>query len=185
MIDVNLNTQKPNDLNKAIASSCRILAIREHSEKQLRLKLEKKAFEKTVILACIHFLKEENWLSEERYCNAFIRSRVEKGQGLQRIRYELKQQDISRDIVQRQLDEEDIDWQLLCERVLRKKKLLNGSLHQKFETDAGVESQQSRELIAKDRKRIESFLMYRGFSVDEIKKAFGRLGTSELRSSNK
>jgi regulatory protein len=185
VIQAKLNIQQSNDLNKAIASSCRMLALREHCEKQLRLKLQKKAFEKTVISACIHFLQEENWLSEERFCNAFIRSRAEKGHGLQRIQYELAQQDINTDIIQRQLDAEDIDWQFVCDRVLHKKISTNGFGIQKNAIGQESRKQQRHQFLAKDRKRIESFLAYRGFSFDEIKKAFGQLGTSELRSSNK
>jgi len=184
-MEANLNTDKSLDLNKAIASSCRILAIREHSEKQLRLKLEKRAFEKTSISACIRFLKEENWLSEERFCNAFIRSRVEKGQGLQRIQYELEQQDISRTIIQEQLNLEAIDWQLVCERVLQKKILTNNSAVQEFTQNEHGQVKMSYESKSKEKIRIEKFLSYRGFSFDEIKKAFGQLARAELRSSNK
>ena len=185
MTQAKLNTQQCNDLNKAISSSCRILTIREHSEKQLRLKLEKRAFEKTTISACIRFLKEENWLSEERFCNAFIRSRVEKGQGLQRILYELEQQDISRDIIQKQLDVEAIDWQSVCERVLRKKILTNSSAAQEFSHNEHGQIKMSYGSKSKEKIKIEKFLSYRGFSFDEIKRAFGQIARKELRSSNK
>jgi SOS response regulatory protein OraA/RecX len=38
---------------------------------------------------------------------------------------------------------------------------------------------------SKEKIKIEKFLSYRGFSFDEIKRAFGQIARKELRSSNK
>ncbi len=82
------------EFKKAISSGCRMLAIREHSEKQIRLKLLKKGLGLQAVNHCLDYLNNENWLSETRFCNAFIRSKAAKGQGLIRIELELLQQNI-------------------------------------------------------------------------------------------
>ena len=108
-------------VKKAISSGCRMLAIREHSERQIRIKLIKKGFEREAINHCVDYLHNENWLSETRFCNGFIRARTGKGQGLNRIESELQGQNIDQTIIDRQLELEDIDWQQVCESALLKK----------------------------------------------------------------
>ena len=154
------------ELQKAIASGCRMLAIREHSEKQIRTKLLKKGFSKLVANLCVDYLLEHDWLSESRFCNVFIRSRANKGQGLQRIVAELAQQQIAQSIIKQELAIEEIDWQSICETTLLKKisvfptynkKIINGTSHY------------LQSVNIKEFKKLENFLRYRGFSNEEIK----------------
>jgi len=163
-------------LNGAIASSCRMLAIREHSEKQLRLKLQKKAYAQDVISACVEYLVKEDWLSDERFCNGFIRSRVEKGQGLRRIAYELKHQNIGSDVIHEQLEREKIDWQALCEKVLEKK--IRQATTELF-VDATETATTRDRMKPAQRKKLEGFLQYRGFSGDQIARAFSQIVTGK------
>ena len=109
------------ELQKTIASGCRMLAIREHSENQIRTKLLKKGFSKSAVNRCIDYLLEHDWLSESRFCNVFIRSKANKGQGLQRIVAELKLQQISQSTIKQELATEKIDWQSICDRTFLKK----------------------------------------------------------------
>jgi len=157
-------------LNKAIASSCRFLAMREHSEKQIRQKLLKKAYDQAIISSCVAYLRNENWLSDERFCNAFIRSRIDKEQGLQRILYELHQQNIQDSIIQEQIEQENINWQEVCDKVLLKK--ISNRPANDF---ADEKVSKGKKYNPKDRKKITNFLIFRGFSTEEINTAFKRL----------
>lgn len=154
-------------VQKAISTSCRILAIREHSIKELRLKLLKKGFSSDVIKKSVEWVLQENWLSEERYCGSFIRGKAAKGQGRTRIETALQQQNINKLLIDKCFIEETIDWQHSCNIVGNKKleSLLpfNSSL-QSQELIAELNWQQSSSI----KMKLERFLRYRGFTNNEI-----------------
>lgn len=161
-------------VKKAISSGCRMLAIREHSEQQIRIKLIKKGFERETINQCVDYLYNQNWLSETRFCNGFIRSRAEKGQGLIRIESELQAQNIQRTTIDQQLELEDIDWQQACERALLKKvrPLLDCFDETVLDINNGYDGlvrTKSIVMTGKNKIKLENFLRYRGFSLEEIK----------------
>lgn len=55
-----------------------LLAIREHNEKELKLKLKNKGYGEEEINGALNKLKDEGSLSEERYILSFISSRMKK-----------------------------------------------------------------------------------------------------------
>lgn len=172
LLDGENNTSATKALNRAIATGCRMLSIREHSERQLYLKLQKKKFDKNIINDCIDYLKTEGWLSNTRFCNSFIRSKADKGQGLTRIVSELEHHKIGSRTIEQQLLEEDIDWQENCYQVLKKKLLL--AKHESI--DIETKNRLSETFAnAKERIKVENFLRYRGFSTTEISRAMKRI----------
>jgi regulatory protein len=72
-------------------AALRILKYRFNSEGELRRKLRGKKFEKADIETTILRLHREKWLDDERYANAFVRTRANKRVGSLRIRRELQQ----------------------------------------------------------------------------------------------
>lgn len=75
-----------------IKESClRLLARREHSQKELLNKLLLKGFDKDEILAVIDELAAQGWQSDSRYAESYARSRVQKGYGPLVVAYELRQ----------------------------------------------------------------------------------------------
>ena len=52
----------------------RYLSLREHNEKELRLKLKQKNYDENTIESTLTFLKEDGSLSEMRYALSFVRS---------------------------------------------------------------------------------------------------------------
>ena len=94
-------------------------------------------------------------LSDDRFAAAFVSSRIRKGQGPIRIRGELKQRGVADDLIDKHLEQVDVDWvQLAC--TVRHKKY--GSVHS---TEYREQARQSR------------FLQYRGFSGEQIRAAMG------------
>jgi len=171
-----------NSSQKAINSACRMLGIREHSEKQIRTKLIKKGFEKEDIAKSVEFLCQNSWLSNERFCGAFIRSRVAKGQGKVRIEFELLQNEIAQTLIDESFEQEKVNWQFECERVLVKKILTFHSTNKIC--DDGLSDERflddeikiaNKKLDYKNKLKIERFMKYRGFEHDEVKKAFSKL----------
>lgn len=162
-----------------------MLSIREHSEKQIRFKLRQKGYSSKAVNQSVEFLLNENWLCEERFCNAFLRSKAEKGQGFLRIERELLQENISPSLIQSQYEAEAINWQLNCESTLLKKlRLLSSefsSIENQIVANENEVSRERRKVIEaslsdqKTKLKIESFLRFRGYSNQEIRNSFNKL----------
>ncbi len=134
-------------------SALNFLAIREHSQLELRQKLLRKDFPLELINQVLVQLHAENLQSDARFTESFIRSRANKGQGCLRIRYELQQLGIAAAVVNEYLDENDELWQQLAQQVRKKK----------FGTALPRDPKQKAKQIR--------FLQYRGFSATQIQRA--------------
>jgi regulatory protein len=77
------------DLDRCYAAALRILNYRFNSAMELRRKLASKQFDKQTIDATLVRLRDEKWLDDERFAEAFVRSRIQKRVGRLRIRREL------------------------------------------------------------------------------------------------
>ncbi len=116
--------------NKAYALALRMLARREHSEAELRLKLGQKLGQKPgqkrvgrtsrtedhpdlvpdLVNSVIADLKQDNLLSNARFAEMLVRSRVNKGYGPRYIQQELVSKGIGQDLIDRYLDDLGTDW---------------------------------------------------------------------------
>lgn len=65
---------------EAYAIAVRALGVREHNEFELRQKLKNKAYDDIVIDHVIELLKHYDYLSEPRYAESFLRSRMKRGE---------------------------------------------------------------------------------------------------------
>ncbi|MEI6746019.1 MAG: regulatory protein RecX [Methylococcaceae bacterium] len=84
-----------NSVAHDIKNNClRLLARREHSQKELLTKLIQKGFERADIQSVIDDLSANNWQSDARFAENYARSRLRKGYGATAIRYELSQKGI-------------------------------------------------------------------------------------------
>ncbi len=76
--------QKTNAIKKelleAYKSAVRLLGAREHNEHELREKLSSKHYDAIIIDDVIELLKQYDYLSESRYAETFLRSRLKKGE---------------------------------------------------------------------------------------------------------
>lgn len=109
----------------------RILAVRDHSEQELRRKLSAPVMGKNGpeeidataddyerVIAWCH---EHHYLDDERFVTRFIASRSRKGYGPARIRQELNQKGISRESTEKAMRECEIDWsEMAREQAVRK-----------------------------------------------------------------
>jgi regulatory protein len=143
---------------KQIKESClRLLARREHSQKELLNKLLLKGFGKDDILAVVEQCALQGWQSDTRFAESYARSRIQKGYGPVFVAYELKNKGIGT------VDLEDLvrntagSWMALLEQVYNKK----------YGHDLSI----NRNEWAK-RSR---FLMQRGFSGTMISALFDHL----------
>ena len=145
-------------LNKSIAYSTRLLANREYSRKSLEQKLRQKGFSKSIAVQTLEYLTSNNWQCDQRFSESFVRSRINKGQGETRIRYELSQHGVNQQMIEQAFSCNSVDWQELCEQVCeRKSNILS-------HTDK-----------LKSKLKLERFLKYRGFSSEQIYAAINKV----------
>jgi regulatory protein len=116
------NKYAMNCVPKEIKESClRLLARREHGQKELLNKLLVKGLAKDDILAVIDELAQQGWQSDSRYAESYTRHRIQKGYGPIFIAYELRKNGIDavnfEDIMQKMAD----SWMELLEQVYTKK----------------------------------------------------------------
>lgn len=130
-----------------------ILASRDHSTKEMAHKLKVKGHEVEQIAQTIDSLLEMNYLNDQRFAEFYVRSRINKPLGPQRIRQELRQKGITDEMIERALEENEADWfELAKELKIRK---------------FGAES--TRDF--KEKAKQTRYLQYRGFGFDQIKYA--------------
>ncbi|CAM4120296.1 recombination regulator RecX [Serratia silvae] len=162
-----------NQQNTLISRAMRLLSQRDHSEAELRRKLAASPFmanarfgskspteppeepvDPAIIEQVISYCYQHNWLDDRRFANSFIASRSRKGYGAQRIRSELMQKGVDKEIVQGALAECEINW---CEQA-REIAL------RKFGDPLPVEW--------KEKAKVLRYLLYRGFFQEEIQSIY-------------
>ena len=139
-----------NQQNKCYALALKMLIRREHSQLELSKKLQLKGFDDTDIKDSIDLLVEQKYQSDERFTEAFIEMRYNQGKGPVIISSELRKRGIE------SFDLSIFDWFELVKEVRKKK------FGQNLPLDYKTQAKQKR------------FLESRGFSFDEINKAFPR-----------
>ncbi|MGZ4993035.1 MAG: regulatory protein RecX [Methylobacter sp.] len=135
----------------------RLLARREHSQKELLDKLVLRGFVRDKVQSVIDELAEQGWQNDLRYAESYARFRIQKGYGPIRVGYELKQNGITAFDLESIAQEEAGSWMALLEQVYGKK----------YSQDAVLERS---EWVKRSR-----FLLHRGFSGAMISALFDEL----------
>ena len=138
----------------------RILAVRDHSEQELRRKLAAPIMDKNGpeeidataedyerVIAWCH---EHGYLDDSRFVARFIASRSRKGYGPARIRQELNQKGISREATEKAMRECDIDWCALAR------------------DQATRTYGEPLPTVFSEKVKIQRFLLYRGYLMEDI-----------------
>ncbi|MGP3590846.1 recombination regulator RecX [Vagococcus sp. WN89Y] len=154
------NSARRSALPRLRDRAMRILAMRDHSEQELRRKLValvpgKNGMEKLDITdeeleQVISWCLEHHFLDDARFVRQFIASRARKGYGPARIRQELNQKGIERQVSENAMRECDIDWSANArEQALRK---YGEPLPTEFTAKV----------------KVQRFLLYRGYLQEDI-----------------
>jgi regulatory protein len=101
---------------EARASAIRLLAIREHSCRELALKLRKRGFADFVISATTNELQQSGLLDDARFAEAYVRIRLQRLFGPIRIRAELRNKGVSDADLAPALSAYDGDWDQAASR---------------------------------------------------------------------
>ncbi len=130
------------------------LARREHGEQELAAKLVAKGFDTTVVAEALAGLVEDKLLSDDRFAEAFVHSRYQRGAGPHRIRAELRERGIDEGLIEASIARYSDAWSGLVIEV-RERKYGTGIPHD-----------------YRERSRQMRFLQQRGFTPEQIKQAF-------------
>jgi len=130
----------------------RLLSRREHSAYEIRDKLLQRDFDEAEVKQAIVELQQGDWLSDERYAEAYIRMRQQKGFGPIRITIELNERGVKESIIESYMYAGEESWR---QTLLRQ--------YEKKYKNKDVEDYNDKA------KRIR-FMQYRGFTLDMIYK---------------
>ncbi|HHE6157256.1 recombination regulator RecX [Citrobacter freundii] len=154
------STPRRSAWSRLLDRAVRILAMRDHSEQELRRKLAAPVMGKNgpeeidatpedydkVIAWCI----ESRYLDDDRFVRQFIASRSRKGYGPARVRQELGQKGIQRESIECAMRECEIDWaQLAREQAIRK-------------------YGEPLPVAFSEKVKVQRFLLYRGYLMEDI-----------------
>ena len=144
-----------------------LLARREHSRLELYQKLKQKKFEPNIINTELDKLSNEGLQSDERFAEAFLRSRVDKGKGPNIIHSELLQRGVDEILISNVLESiSEGQWCEVAYETMNKK--------------LGNES----ELDYDKQLKLMKFLNNRGFTRSQIEKAKNLLSEKSTARSN-
>ncbi|MCY4045378.1 MAG: regulatory protein RecX [Cellvibrionales bacterium] len=107
-----------------------------------------------LIQSVIDQLADDGLQSDERFTEVYVRSYVQKGQGPNKIRMNLKQLGIASHLIDEYLNHETIDWHAQIKNVFDRK------------------FAQADLMDMKQKSKIYRFLQSRGFSSDQISRLF-------------
>ncbi len=128
-----------------------MLTRREHGRRELADKLVRRGCDAALAAEVVDALERERLLSEERFAEALVRVRQERGYGPLRIRREMEQKGVEPALIERALGAVERDWREVLRRERRKK--------------FGARLPKS----LAERARQTRFLQYRGFTFDQIR----------------
>ncbi len=129
-----------------------LLARREHSRHELFTKLRQRCDcdDRELLDAVLDRLEQDQLLSDQRFAESFVRSRISRGHGPVRIRQELQHKGVTSELCQLVLEEADVDWFELAHDCRERR------FGYAVVTDAKGKMKQMR------------YLQYRGFTTDVI-----------------
>lgn len=131
-----------------------LLARREHSQQELRHKLEVRGYDADAIDDVLQGLKQDHLLSDARFAEAYINHRFNAGVGPLKIRYELRQKGIADAVADEFLEPMSDRWdQLMLQQRIRK-------YGKTIPADYAARMKQAR------------FLQNRGFSPESVMRLF-------------
>jgi regulatory protein len=133
----------------------RVLALRDHSEAELRRKLKAKGYEAGEIEGSVARLYQLNYLDDARFARSFAESCIRNGRGYgARLKLELARRGVAGDIVQETLaavSEEFAESETLARTIERRYPGFDPAL-----------------TSDKERRKIVSYLQRKGFSLSAI-----------------
>jgi len=148
-----VDNQRKKEFNRTRLSAMNMLSRREQSRKELENKLGAR-FDQEVVAQVLDELQQQGLQSDDRFVESFVVSRVQRGQGPLKIRYELKNKGINPEAIATKLEVYADEWLELARDLL----------HRKFGEEPPADH--------KDRQKRQRFIASRGFPNDICYRVF-------------
>lgn len=135
---------------RAILRAMHILERTDKTEAQLRKKLEESEYPKEAVESAIAYVTSYGYLDDRRYAKHYIEWK-KQGKGKARLKMELVQKGISREIIEEVLESTDFgETREMIRQIILKKRKTNIPMNEK------------------EKQRLYGFLMRKGFSSSDI-----------------
>jgi len=156
---MNLSDENKVSFSKAKAVVHRLFKFRIRSIHEIRTKLKDKGFSRELSEQTVEFFIKCEMLDDEVFAKAWITSRLNKPMGLRRIKQELKEKGIADEIIAGELTKTKADYDE-TEAVL-------GVIKRRTQIFQGLDP-------IKIKRRMEGYLLRRGFSTETIYKTLNK-----------
>ncbi|MBE0369494.1 regulatory protein RecX [Pseudoalteromonas sp. MMG013] len=128
-----------------------LLARQEYSHKELIKKLRAKEAPESYIEELLVWCERLGYIDEARYCDSFLRRQINKGFGQKRVLAEAMNKGVDRAQLLQLIETLEVDWFQLAQDAYVKKYAVTAP-----------------NLDYKDKAKRVRYMMYRGFSYEEI-----------------
>ncbi len=147
------------DGEKATAAALNFVSYRPRSEREVRDRLRQKAYEPASIDYAIDKMRGWRYLDDTKFAEFWVESRAEHApRGKRALQSELRAKGVERDVVERVLEETDIDEHAAALEIARKRLRSLSSYDEETQ-----------------RRRLSAFLARRGFGWDVVKPVLAEL----------
>ncbi|MBY6187056.1 recombination regulator RecX [Marinobacter hydrocarbonoclasticus] len=140
-----------------VAAAVGLLSRRDHSREELKQKLRSRGFVVSDIEKAIARVDDWGYLNDARFAESFVRYRSARGLGPIRLANELRERGVATDLIRKTLGEAEQDWFELCADLCQRK--FGASPPTDF----------------KARAKVQRYLAYRGFDMEQIRYALESL----------
>lgn len=149
-------------------SALRIVEKTYKTEKEMKDKLLEKGYEEETIEKTIDFLKEYNFLNDEKFSIMYAKDRS-KTEGKNKIKYSLIRKGIDKEIVEATLEniDNDIEEEIAYNLAFKKYKLLVNRENDKYKLN----------------QKLFRFLLGKGYSFDLIKSVINKVTNEEMEEN--
>ncbi|KZN32619.1 regulatory protein RecX [Pseudoalteromonas luteoviolacea] len=128
-----------------------LLSRQEYSRKLLSDKILLKGASTTYAEELIEWLSELGYIDDARHCESFLNRQLAKGLGEKRVLMEATKKGVERTLLLQTIEEKEIDWYAIAQQTYDKKY-----------------GYANKDLDYQERSKRVRYMMYRGFSYDQI-----------------
>lgn len=151
--DTNQGNDVLPDTKKLTVTALAWLGRQEYSIAKFTKKLKDNHASDEQVQNIVEEFCARNWLSEQRYCEGFVRARIAKGQGKIRILNDGRGHQLDSDILNEAIDTQEVDWF----------ELALGTYVKRYGSGTQVKSMDIKEKAKRMR-----FMQYRGFTMEQV-----------------
>lgn len=139
-----------------------LLKFRLRSEKELLQRLRQKGFSEELCHDTVNFLKDREFIDDRVFARGWVASRLRRPFGLRRIKQELAQKGLDKEIIEDTFAQAKVDYD--------EGSIVRRLAERRFSKLKGIEP-------LKAKQRVYAYLMRRGFSPDLIREIIDKKGT--------